>query len=68
MTTQWYYQLMGETVGPLSANELKEKACAGQVREDSLVRKGAEGEWVAAWHVKGLFDATGRPVEPLNRL
>lgn len=56
MATQWFYQVMGDELGPCSAAELKERAVTGKLREDSLVRKGTHGQWISAWRVKGLFD------------
>jgi len=57
---EWYYQIMGEVIGPVSAMELKERAASGQIEQGTLVRKGESGDWVAAGRVKGLFD---RPTE-----
>lgn len=55
MATEWYYQVMGETLGPLSSAQLREKTLSGEIIPDTWVRKGAQGKWVAADHVKGLF-------------
>jgi hypothetical protein len=59
MTTEWYYQLMNEIVGPLSPSELIEKIRAGQVKEDTLIRKD-DSQWVSASEVNGLFEAAQR--------
>jgi hypothetical protein len=59
MTTEWYYQLMNEIVGPLSPSELVEKIRAGQVKEDTLIRKD-DSQWVSASQVNGLFEAAQR--------
>jgi hypothetical protein len=59
MTTEWYYQLMNEIVGPLSPSELIEKIRAGQVKEDTLIRKD-DSQWVSASQVGGLFEAAQR--------
>lgn len=56
MSALWYCQLMGETIGPLTAAELRTKARAREIVEESLVRKGRDGKWVPAWCVEGLFD------------
>lgn len=56
MSEKWYYQIMGEVVGPLSADEVRAHAQNGLITPDTLVRKGAEGRWVTAHRVKGLFD------------
>lgn len=72
--TQWFYRSQGRAVGPLSPQELLQKAKLGEVRRDTLVRKGLAGEWVAAWRVAGLFTsppivsaetaAASRPARP----
>jgi hypothetical protein len=64
MAREWYYQLMGTVVGPLSADELRQHARDGQIGQDTLVRKGAEGSWVLADKVRGLLgsDALKRPI------
>ena len=65
MAKQWFYKVMGDEFGPCSAAELKEQAALGNIREDTLVRKGTDGQWVSAWRVKGLFDQTpNRPTAP----
>ena len=55
MSAEWYYQVMGQVVGPESANELRSEVAKGVVTRETLVRKGDQGEWVPAWHLKGLF-------------
>ncbi|MBI5757876.1 MAG: DUF4339 domain-containing protein [Planctomycetales bacterium] len=55
MTREWYFQFMGEILGPLSVPELKEKVANGQVQPDTLIRKGTEGDWLVSGRVKGLF-------------
>ena len=47
---------MGDEFGPCSAAELKVQAALGNIREDALVRKETDGQWVSARRVKGLFD------------
>lgn len=56
MPNQWYYQVMGEVLGPVSASELKRLAKEGPVTNDSLVRSGEQGDWIHADRVKGLLD------------
>ena len=59
----WYYQAMGEELGPVSWAELKELAETGFVTPDVLVRQGDDGRWVPASQVKGLFDGGSQPAE-----
>ncbi len=61
MTREWYFQVMGQELGPLSVGELKAKVANGQIQPDTLVRKTAEGKWVFAGKVKGLFAIPEEP-------
>lgn len=60
MATEWYYQIMNDVVGPLSGRQLLDKVRAGQVKEDTLVRKD-DSQWVPARQVSGLLDAVAKP-------
>jgi guanosine-3',5'-bis(diphosphate) 3'-pyrophosphohydrolase len=62
MAKDFYYQVMGEVFGPLTGIELRERAVAGDVTTDTLVRVEADGEWVYARRLKNLFDKLGRPI------
>ena len=55
MSADWYYKVNNVETGPLSSTELRRHAAEGNVPHDSFVRQGAEGRWVAAPKVKGLF-------------
>ena len=55
MSAEWYCQIEGKTFGPLSSGQLRKKAEAGRIDQETLVRKGEDGKWVAARQVKGLF-------------
>ncbi len=55
MSMQWYFQVMGSDVGPLSPAELADKVKRGQIQADTLVRKGADGKWMPADRIKGLL-------------
>ena len=59
MSIEVYYQVMGDVVGPISPKELHRRIKEDVVTRDTLVRKGDDGEWMLADHVKGLFDETG---------
>lgn len=61
MSKQWYYEVMGTVVGPLTPAELKQKVLKGHVQGDTPVRMGADGHWHPAERVKGLMD---RPTTP----
>ena len=56
MATQWYCRLMGTELGPFTSKQLLEMARSHRLMSDDSVKKGADGMWVAAHRVKGLFD------------
>jgi hypothetical protein len=56
MATQWFYQVMGAELGPISSAELKRKAQQGQIQFDTPVRAAPDGKWQAAERIKGLID------------
>jgi hypothetical protein len=64
MTREWYFQVMGQDVGPLTAAELKGKVSMGQIQPDTLVRKGSDGKWIFATNVKGLIPPPPPPPPP----
>lgn len=55
MTAEWYFQVMGQELGPLTAADLKVKAMNGQIQRDTLIRKGKDGKWTFGGDIKGLF-------------
>lgn len=55
MAAEWFYQLMNETFGPMTASDLVQKAHEGVIRSDTLVRKGVSGRWIFARMVSGLL-------------
>jgi len=61
MSEEWYYQIMGEVVGPISIEELEEKAKSGAIPLDTLVRQG-NGEWQPANSIDGLLQSA-EPVQ-----
>ena len=60
MPLQWYYKVLGQETGPVSSAELKELAESGFLTPDVEIRKGADGNWVAADQIRGLFDGSLR--------
>ena len=64
---QWFYQIMGETFGPVSPSELRQLAQASTISVDTLVRKGADGDWVRAERVKGLWGPAKEPAPSRRR-
>ncbi len=58
----FFYQLGGNVVGPLTGIDLREAAFAGRVVPDTLVTDEKAIIWVPASRLQNLFDATGRPL------
>jgi len=55
MTAEWFCNISGKTVGPLSAQQLKALVKQGKLKAEHQVRQGSNGMWVPANRVKGLF-------------
>ena len=56
MSVEWYCRLMGTEMGPYTSKQLIEMARSHQLTPQDFVKKGADGRWVDAHRVKGLFD------------
>ncbi len=63
MANEWYCNMSGDVSGPLTDAQLKELADGGYLSPDDPVRQTAEGSWVAAGRVNGLFAAARSPLE-----
>ena len=61
MASDWFCKISDEKYGPLSPKQLKGMAAKGEIAPDDWVKQGADGSWVAASQIKGLFDATEPP-------
>ena len=66
MSSHWYYSKSGQRHGPVTEEELKRLATAGQLQASDLLWKEGMGQWTEAKKVKGLFPAqgTGNPQSP----
>jgi hypothetical protein len=53
--SRWYYEFLGEVLGPMTLEDLRLLAEKGTLRPDSRVREGARGAWKAASTVAELF-------------
>lgn len=60
VASQWYYLTDEEPQGPVSAEQLKKLAAAGQLAPDDMVWKEGMDDWVDASKLKGLFP-TSKP-------
>ncbi|MBN1396371.1 MAG: DUF4339 domain-containing protein [Pirellulales bacterium] len=61
MTAEWYCNIAGREIGPLSPQQLKTMAEKGQILPDDRVRRGPQGEWVAAAQIEGLLPVSDSP-------
>jgi GYF domain 2 len=59
-SSMFYYRANGVVVGPLDSYQLRQHAKRGALAPDSMVKKGEDGKWVSASHVKGLFGQMGQ--------
>jgi hypothetical protein len=60
MASQWFYQVMGEQIGPISSAELRNLAQRGTVSCDTLVKNAPDGIWIPAISINGLFPLSSR--------
>jgi hypothetical protein len=67
MSTQWYYQVMGEERGPVSSSDLAKQAQAGVITPDTFVRRADDENWHVAQSVSGLFDKRASSAPPGSR-
>ena len=56
MAAEWYYQIMGQQLGPISPTELRALASTGAVTPETIVKKGVDGVWLRAERVQGFFE------------
>ena len=57
MASEWFCQIAGAELGPLSGQQVKTMAAQGRLHPDDVLRRGADGPWLPAGRVKGLFPA-----------
>ncbi|MHB8860998.1 MAG: DUF4339 domain-containing protein [Pirellulaceae bacterium] len=53
---QWYIQVDSKAEGPFTSQDLRRQAKSGILNRADKIRKGEDGEWVAASQVRGLFE------------
>lgn len=62
---EWYYSDAGQQRGPVSFEELRQRAASGQLNAVSdLVWNSTMTSWQPAGQVPGIFDSTGAPPVP----
>ncbi len=57
----WYFQVMGDAIGPLTSVELRERALSGQIGPETLISRDDTDQWVTADRVSGLLDPAPTP-------
>ena len=62
----WYFQSMGEIIGPVTKRQLRQAAIQGKIQSDTLVRSANSTVWVSAHRVSGVFDAKGLAVDSIK--
>src|SRR5262245_30829013 len=65
---EWYYRLSGMAVGPVSAEELWQRALDGKMSEDSPVRNGADGSWEPAGQLRWLTIKSSPHIDTSQRV
>jgi len=55
MAADWFCEILGNELGPLSPKQLRTLVEKGKLSPDDRVRQGTGGAWVPAGRVKGLF-------------
>jgi hypothetical protein len=63
MSVQYHYSRGGQSFGPVSVEQLRQLASAGQISATDLVWRDGLAEWVPAGRLKGLFAHAGSPAE-----
>ncbi len=66
MAKVWYARVLGEVLGPMEPEALKQLAMSLRVAPTDEVRQGSHGTWTNAKYVEGLFSKPGS--SPLKRL
>jgi S1-C subfamily serine protease len=64
MTRNWFYLSGNRQLGPLTIQELAKIASQGRIGRSTRVREGANGAWVAASNVAGIFPAAVAATPP----
>lgn len=67
-TPIWYFQTLGQELGPVPLSELVAMVERGDLNPADVIRLGADGQWVAAGEIEGLFANRAQTApSPANR-
>ncbi len=64
MSAGWHYAASGQQYGPVTFQDLKRLADAGQLLPQDLIWKEGMAEWKPASHLQGLFPQTATATPP----
>jgi hypothetical protein len=59
MASNWYFQSLGNVIGPISSTELRQRVSQGQIDANTMVAKDEPDRWVRADRVTGLIGPPG---------
>jgi hypothetical protein len=59
MASNWYFQSLGNVIGPITSTELRQRASQGQIDANTMVAKDVPDRWVRADRVTGLIGPPG---------
>jgi len=65
MANQWYAKVMGEEIGPMTSEQLKQMAVQNLLSPEDLIRKGESGNWTPANRFNRLFDGVAPALPPV---
>ena len=54
-STEWYYRVGGQVVGPVDSKAMRALATDATIAPESPVRNGSDGRWISAGKIAGLF-------------
>lgn len=66
VSSEWFCQVMGSEVGPLSQRQLVDMVRHHRLNPEDLVRRN-NSSWVPAFQVRGLFEAAAKPAEQVSQ-
>jgi hypothetical protein len=59
MASNWYFQSLGNVIGPITSGELRQRVSQGQIDANTMVAKDVPDRWVRADRVTGLIGPPG---------
>jgi len=53
--SQWFFRKGTMQIGPVTAQQIRDYARAGQIDPETPLRKASDSDWIKARQIKGLF-------------